>query len=98
MLRLESLRAVLVVAAGVGAVKLLVMPAILWGEAHLLDLEGWQLDVLVLEGAMPSGTLAVILCSAYGCDARLGSKIVFFTIIAAVVTVPLIYEVLSAFR
>ncbi len=98
LLRLESLRAVLIIAAGVGVVKLFIMPVILWAEAHVLDLKDWQLDVLVLEGSMPGGTLAVILCSAYGCDARLGCKIVFFTTIAAVITVPLIYEVLSALK
>ena len=45
---------------------------------------------------LPASTLAVILCSAYGCDARLGSKIVFFTTIASIVTVPLTFATLRA--
>lgn len=98
LLRLEALRATLVVAFGVGFVKLIVMPVVLWLQEHTLDLEDWQVDVLVLEGAMPASTLAVILCSAYGCDARLGSKIVFFTTIAAIFTVPLIFELLKALQ
>lgn len=96
LLRLEALRAVLWVAAGVGVVKLIVMPVILWAEQYPLNLEDWQINVLVLEGAMPASTLSVILCSAYGCDARLGSKIVFFTTIAAVITVPLVFSILTA--
>ena len=95
LLRFEAVRAMLVIAAGVGIVKLIIMPVVLWLQQHALDLEDWQIDVLVLEGAMPSSTLAVILCSAYGCDARLGSKIVFFTTIASVITVPMLYEVLT---
>ncbi|MDA7947516.1 MAG: AEC family transporter [Hyphomicrobiaceae bacterium] len=94
LLRLEAVRAMLVAAAGVGVVKLIAMPVILWMQQHALDLEVWQVDVLVLEGAMPASTLAVILCSAYGCDARLGSKIVFFTTIASVITVPFIFEMM----
>ncbi len=98
LLRLEALRATIVVAAGVGVVKLIIMPLVLWIQEHTLDLKDWQVDVLVLEGAMPASTLAVILCSAYGCDARLGSKIVFFTTIASIVTVPLLFQVLTALQ
>lgn len=98
LLRLEAVRAMLMVAVGVGTVKLIIMPVVLWLQQSVLNLEDWQADVLVLEGAMPASTLAVILCSAYGCDARLGSKIVFFTTIAAIITVPLIYEILAALQ
>ncbi|MEM9107535.1 MAG: AEC family transporter, partial [Pseudomonadota bacterium] len=96
LLRLEALRAVLPMAIGVGLVKLVIMPIILWVQQNPLDLEEWQIDVLVLEGSMPTTTLTVILCSAYGCNARLGSKIVFFTTVASILTVPLVFSVLSA--
>ena len=96
LLRLEAARAVIVVAACVGVAKLVIMPVLLWIQEHAFVLETWQVDVLVLEGAMPSSTLAVILCSAYGCDARLGTKIVFFTTIASIVTVPLVFATLRA--
>ena len=82
-------------AVAVGLVNLAVMPVLLWLTSRAIELEAWQTEVLVLEGAMPSAMLAVVLCDAYGADARLASKLVLTTTLASAVTVPLMFTMLA---
>ena len=93
-LHLRGLREVLLVGAFVCAVKLVVMPVLVWVPTLFLALPTWQIEVMVLEASMPSSMLAVVLASAYGCDARFACKLVLVTIVAAVVTVPIMFELL----
>ena len=71
------------------------MPTLLWLPTQSMDLAAWQLDVLVLEGSMPSAMLAVVLCSSYGGDAKLASRLVFATTVLSVGTVPVVFEFLT---
>ena len=93
-LHLRGLREVLLVGAFVCAVKLVVMPVLVWVPTLFLALPTWQIEVMVLEASMPSAMLAVVLASAYGCDARFACKLVLVTTVAAVVTVPIMFELL----
>ncbi|MEZ5330571.1 MAG: AEC family transporter [Thermoanaerobaculia bacterium] len=95
MLHLEGLREVLGVLAGVAAIKLLAMPALLAGPAAGIATAPWQLDVLVLEGAMPSAMLSVVFCRSYGCDSRLAARLVLATTLLSAVTAPLVFEWLA---
>jgi predicted permease len=52
---------------------------------------GSRSEVLALEGAMPAVTLPVVLCAAYGADARLAAKLVLTTIAASLFTIPVIF-------
>jgi predicted permease len=54
-----------------------------------------QTQILVLEAAMPSALLTVVLASSYGCDAKLASKLVFATSLASAVTVVSMFRVLT---
>lgn len=94
LLQLDRLREVVRIAIGVGAVKLIVMPVLLWGATLAFALPVWQVQVLVIQGAMPSAMLAVVLSSAYGCDGKLASKLVLATAIPAIVTVPILFALL----
>lgn len=95
MLEPRGIREILPIAALVAAVKLLVMPLLAWYPTQHMVLPEWQTQVQVLEASMPCGLLAVVLASAYGCDARLASKLVVVTTAVAVITVPLVFETLS---
>lgn len=95
MLHLEGLRDVLGLLAGVAAIKLLAMPALLAGPASGIATAPWQLEVLVLEGAMPSAMLSVVFCRSYGCDARLAARLVLATALLSAVTAPLVFEWLA---
>ncbi|WP_294956080.1 AEC family transporter, partial [Sulfurovum sp.] len=53
----------------------------------MMSLENWQLQVLLLEAAMPSAMLSVVLTQQYGCDAKLAAKLIFITLIGSLVTV-----------
>lgn len=95
LLHLEGLRDVLGVLLGVVAIKLLAMPALLAGPASGIATAPWQVEVLVLEGAMPSAMLSVVFCRSYGCDARLAAKLVLATTLLSAVTAPLMFEWLA---
>jgi predicted permease len=79
------------IAAWVGGINLILMPVLLSFGVHALDLQHWQQEVLVLQGAMPAATLSVVLCETYGGDAALAAKLVFSTTVAAAVTVPIVF-------
>ena len=95
-LRLEGLRNVMTIAVSVITIKLIIMPVLLWlGASVLASPEAWQVEVLVLEGSMSSALLAVVFCSAYGCDEKLAAKLVFITTALTIVTAPILLEVLQ---
>jgi len=95
MLEPRGMREVVPIACLVATVKLVLMPVLAWLPTQAMALPDWQIQVQVLEASMPCGLLAVVLSSAYGCDARLASRLVVATTVVAVVTVPLVFELLS---
>jgi predicted permease len=91
----HDFKSVVGLAAGVGLVNLVVMPLLMMPPAHAMNLPHWEIEGLALEGAMPGVTLPVVLCAAYGADARLASKLGLTTIAASVFTIPMIFIVVS---
>jgi malate permease and related proteins len=53
------------------AIQLLGMPLFAWGLASLLGLHGEPRTAVVLEAAMPSMVLGVVICDRYGLDTSL---------------------------
>lgn len=94
-LSVRGLRETLGVVVLVAAVKLVVMPSLVWLPTHLMASAPWQVEVAVLEAAMPSSMLAVVLASAYGCDAGFACRMVIVTTVLAVITVPVMFAVLT---
>ena len=91
LVKLQDLKGVAAIAICVGCVNLIVMPLLMMPPAHVMGLEHWEIEILALEGAMPPTAIAVVLCDAYGADARLAAKLTVSTIIASVFTIPLIF-------
>ena len=69
-------------------VKLILQPVLVTQFADLARLETLDHDVLLIQSAMPSGTIAAILAARYGCDGGFASAIVVATDLAAVVSAP----------
>ena len=90
LLKFSSLRNIAWLVVAVIVIKLIISPILVSLPANTLDLKSWQMQVLILEAAMPSAMLSVVLAGRYGCDAELAAKLVFFTLIASLVTASLI--------
>ncbi|MDR3323203.1 MAG: AEC family transporter [Zoogloeaceae bacterium] len=69
--------------------KLLVLPALVWGVSRLAGLEGDILRVNVLETAMPSMVTAAVLAMAHNLAPRLAAAMVGYGILIALGTLPL---------
>lgn len=69
-------------------VKLLVMPAVAYGFAHLLGLGGLESQVLVLFAALPTATSAYILARQLGGDAALMAGVLTAQTAASALTLP----------
>ena len=94
-LQLEAMRKSLTTAACVAIIKLVTMPLLLWLFMRLIaSPEEWQVEVLIIEGSMSSALIAVVLCGAYGCDAKLAAKIVAVTLALSLVSTPILTEFL----
>ncbi len=70
-------------------VKMILQPALVLSGAFAIDLPLLEQQVLFLEAAMPSGAIAAVLASRYGCDGPLAAALVIATYLASLVTIPL---------
>ncbi|MCB2228366.1 MAG: AEC family transporter [Desulfarculaceae bacterium] len=95
VLEFKDYRAILGLAAAVCVLKLILKPVLVWLPSLAMDLPAWQVQVLVLEGAMPSALLTVALSAKYGCDAGLASRLVFATTLAGAVTMLIMFRLLG---
>ncbi len=91
LVQLHNFRGVIALAGCVAFVNLIVMPLLILLPAHAMDLAHWEIEVLMLEGAMPAIMVPVVLCDAYGADSRLAAKLVLATLAASMVTIPGIF-------
>ncbi len=87
LLNFSSLRNLVKVAVAAVMIKLILSPLLVYFPATLLSLEAWQLQVLLLEAAMPSAMLSVVLAKQYGCDAKLAVQLLFMTLAGSLFTV-----------
>ena len=71
------------------AIQLFLMPALVWGVAGSLGLEGELLTAVVLEGAMPSMVLGIVICERYGLDTSLFAAATTVTTLLCFFTLPL---------
>ncbi len=87
LLHFSGMRAIVWVVLFAILIKLILKPLIVWVPTLAMDLQDWQLQVLVLEAAMPSALLTVVFAKTYGCDAKLASKLIFATLVGSSITV-----------
>jgi malonate transporter len=94
-LTMEALSARLPLQAAVGAVKLLVVPSLVWLVGFWLGLSGLPLAVAVLCMALPTASSAYIMARQMGGDAPLMAAITTSEHLAAVATLPLVITLLG---
>lgn len=70
------------------SVKMLLQPAIALAGAYALSLPVLEQQVLFIEAAIPSGAIAAVLASRYGCDGPLAAALVIATYLVSLVTIP----------
>jgi predicted permease len=70
-------------------VKLALVPLFVCGLAPLVGVRGELLTAVVLEAAMPSMVLGIVLCDRYGLDSALYAEAVTVSTALAVLTLPL---------
>ena len=76
------------------AVRLLVLPALLWLILRNMELAPLVLGVAVLEMAMPAGVGGVMLSMKYHGDTNYMAQLVFFSTLLAMITVPIVVSLL----
>jgi predicted permease len=94
-LRFDSLKKILLLVLMAIILKLILNPFIVASLSYFIALEEWQLDVLIIESAMPSAMLSVALAKQYGCDATLASKLVFATLLTSTLSVGIMMYLLN---
>jgi predicted permease len=82
--------------APVLVIQLLALPVLAWALGLGLGLSGHALTGTVLEAAMPSMVLGVVLCDRYGLDTRLYSIAVTASTVLALATLPVWHYLLTA--
>ena len=76
-------------------IQLLIMPFTVWGMSHLLNMNSDLMTAVVLEAAMPSMALGVVLCDRYGLNTGVYAASVTTTTLLSLFTLPAWYQLLQ---
>ena len=76
-------------------IQLLIMPLTVWGMSHLLAMNSDLMTAVVLEAAMPSMALGVVLCDRYGLNTGVYAASVTTTTLLSLFTLPAWYQLLQ---
>jgi len=68
--------------------QLMISPLVVWGVAYGVGLEGVLLTGTVMEAAMPSMVIGIVLCDRYGLDTGLYAAAVTLTTLLSLFTLP----------
>ncbi len=90
MLRPIPLRKLGGLIVAVALIKLLAKHLLAFGMAEAMDLPMTVTEILLIETAMPSGTVAAVVADRYGCDGSIASALVIATYGLSLLTIPLI--------
>lgn len=82
--------------APVVVIQLLLTPLIVWGAGGALGLQGAVQTAVVLEAAMPSMVLGIVLCDRYQLDSSLYAMTVTVSTAFSIITLPLWFSLASA--
>lgn len=70
-------------------IQLLLTPLVIWGGSDLVGLDGAVRTAVVLEAAMPSMVLGIVLCDRYRLDTSLYAMAVTLSTALSIITLPL---------
>ncbi len=90
-MRARYLLPFLVLTAGI---KLLIEPALVVAYAHVAGVSYVTSLLVLFEAAVPSGALAAVMASRYGCNGPLAGWLVMGTYLLSLVTLPLVFFIL----
>lgn len=94
MLRPIDFRKLLPIIAIVVGLKLVLEPVLAWTIAETIAetiaLPTVSRELLIIEAAMPSGTIAAVLAARYGCDGAVASSLVVTTYLVSLVALPIV--------
>ncbi|WP_437932333.1 AEC family transporter [Sorangium sp. So ce291] len=93
-LDLRSLRGRVRPLIAIAAVKLLLAPAVALAAALALRLERPTSEVAVLQSAMPTSMVSVIIAARYGCDGQFAAATAVVTTLGALASLPVVIEAL----
>jgi predicted permease len=77
------------------AIKLIIEPALVMGYAQLAGISYVASLLLLFEAAIPSGAVAAVMASRYGCDGPLAGWLVVGTYLICLVTLPFVFFVFT---
>jgi predicted permease len=69
-------------------IQLLLTPLVIWGASDLVGLSGAVRTAVVLEAAMPSMVLGIVLCDRYRLDSSLYAMAVTLSTAFSIITLP----------
>lgn len=76
------------------AIRLLVIPAIVWAVIRLLPIDAFTMQVAVVLAGMPVGVNGVMFCLKYNKDEHLMAQTIFLSTVLSVITIPLMAMVI----
>jgi hypothetical protein len=76
-------------------IRFVLAPLVVWGAAGLVGLHGDMLGAVVLEAAMPSMVLGVVICDRYGLDTARYAMAVTVSTLASVIVLPIWHHLVS---
>jgi predicted permease len=77
------------------AIQLLLTPLLIWGASDLVGLGGGVRTAVVLEAAMPSMVLGIVLCDRYRLDSTLYAMAVTLSTALSIITLPAWFSLLG---
>lgn len=93
-LELRGIKEYLSDATFVSIVRLIISPALAVLIVSIFGLYGLERSVTIMEAAMPSAMLSVVLAITYDLDIKLTASCVFFSTILSLITLPLVLSIL----
>ena len=76
-------------------IQLLLTPLVIWGVAGIIGLQGDKLVAVVLEAAMPTMVLGIVLCDRYNLDTSLYAMTVTVSTVFSMLSLPMWFGVLK---
>lgn len=77
------------------AFRLFVIPLLILGVCRLLHIDSFYTGVAVLSGAMPVGSMVLMMCSRCGGNTEVVSRNILVSTVLSVITIPIIAAVLA---
>jgi predicted permease len=89
-LEFKGLRENFKIATGISILQIIVFPLIVYICTYIVGLRGINLFVLIVEAAMPSSILSLILSIDYDLDYKLTSDCIILSTIWSLITIPIL--------